>query len=336
MKDEDLKNSVLENDELEISFDADPGATVELQDEDEGKTNEFAKTNETLPDTDSDDPRENPVIGNEKRRLERKRYEQNKKKKYNDAVNKVNQLQIEHDFKDQQIQKLSQDVELLKGLATQYQNGNLDKQIQETEAAINYWKKEYAGAVSVGDGDKAAATNESFNNAILQMHQLKNARQQMSVQQPNSQQASPYSVNNTKMKRHYAEFMSEHDWINDDKFKSEAQIVTAIDNQIAAEGYDPNTPAYWNALRNKVKNALPEMFDYEQAQPVQKKNVVGGSSTMSSSSGSPGTRKLHFTPFQWETLKREGFVSDDNKVLNRAKVEARHTAYNKDKKGIQQ
>ena len=47
--------------------------------------------------------------------------------------------------------------------------------------------------------------------------------------------------------------MDRHPWFKAEGGSEESEIVKAIDDHLAAEGYNPNTPLYWRTLEERVR-----------------------------------------------------------------------------------
>lgn len=58
-------------------------------------------------------------------------------------------------------------------------------------------------------------------------------------------------------------FQKEHPWYQpaDPKPSAETLVVAALDARIFQEGFDPLTDDYWDELKDRVRKALPTMFD---------------------------------------------------------------------------
>jgi hypothetical protein len=71
---------------------------------------------------------------------------------------------------------------------------------------------------------------------------------------PVAKKPDPRVVRNAKA------WAEQHDWFDFSGTDEDSGIVRALDESLAAEGYDPTTEEYWEELTARVKRRLPERF----------------------------------------------------------------------------
>jgi hypothetical protein len=196
----------------------------------------------------------------------------------------------------------------------------LDENIKRTANQYNYQKEQLRIAHEQHDGAAAAEATEKMIAARDTFQQLSNVKktvEQSSNQQPN-QNLDPRLVHNAQ------KFMEEHSWYKPGTPDRDTRILKAVDDELAAEGWNPTTSEYWDELRARVKKFLPHRVaggkvpatdqTSGQQQPAQRRNTVaaGGESSTPASSN---TFKL--SKERVDALKEAG-LWDDPKARNEA------------------
>jgi hypothetical protein len=80
------------------------------------------------------------------------------------------------------------------------------------------------------------------------------------------------------------QFQKNNAWYDPNGSDEDSQIVKAIDNVVAREGYRPETKAYWEELDRRLRERLPHRFKESPRPPT------GGVASTSSDGGSPNSR----------------------------------------------
>lgn len=127
---------------------------------------------------------------------------------------------------------------------------------QESANAYGYWKNQIKegtetqnGAVVAEATEKMLQAQARFNQAV-QYEQALVARQQ----QQTTPQLDPRLVN------HASNWIKRNPWYDPKGTDPDSRRTRAIDTALAAEGYDSNSPEYWEELTVRVKNQLPHRF----------------------------------------------------------------------------
>lgn len=201
----------------------------------------------------------------------------------------------------------------------------VDSNIRRTESAYEQAKATYIEATEQHDGAAAAEALETMNLARERYQQLTTAKKAYE-----QQQKQPTSAVDPVLANHAQKFMSDHAWYKHGGNDMDSRIVKAIDDSLAEEGkYAPNTPAYWEELRARIKKVLPHRVAggkvsttaADDAKPVnkpagaarQQKTVVGGGGGESSGAGGKGT--FHLSSERVKAIKDAG-MWDDTKARN--------------------
>jgi hypothetical protein len=183
-------------------------------------------------------------------------------------------------------------------------------------------------AIKEGDGDAYVKAKRISDSAYARYHQLestaktrpavagagggvasRSAREDVADAAPavNTDQNSAASVLTTRGKQMAISWATKHSgWYDADGRNRESKIVMTIDEDLFAEGYDPNTKEYWDELDDRVKEILPHR--YKAGSAPRAKQTVGGGGAEGASSASSVDKTL--PPEFVRTLKAAGYWED--------------------------
>lgn len=136
---------------------------------------------------------------------------------------------------------------------------------------------------------------------------------------------------------------AKHSWLNSETNPEEAEIVRAIDRNLAREGWDPTGDDYWTELTSRVKRRLPNRFSKKSANGGGRRETVDGEDTgvkppaggprMAQSSQSSGGHRplkpgeVYISPQRKEAMKEAGAWDDPAK---RKRMLASYAKYDKE------
>lgn len=235
------------------------------------------KVDAELADANTDSERE---AIRERRRQERKDRRERGREKVSSLERMVQGLA-------QKNQEMAQQLAVLQDSNSGAQLAQVDAAITEANNAAEHFKNIIADATTKGDGRTVAEATEYMINARNRAQQLVQVKQN-AVRVTN--QPKPL---NPAMAKHATDFMSEHKWFNVQSADPDSKVMSAIDNSLTAEGWDPTSEAYWSELRARGSKYLPHRFTngtkpqaYNGANTRGTKSPVAGSGSNSSSGGS--------------------------------------------------
>lgn len=119
------------------------------------------------------------------------------------------------------------------------------------------------------DYQKAQSIRDELNGELVRLNYAKQAAtQQQQQQQQQSQQQVQQPQVNSEVVFYARKWAKDHPWYNPNGNDEETQIIRAVDDAVASEGYDPTTDEYWQELTKRVKRRLPERFSANGANRV--------------------------------------------------------------------
>ena len=276
-----------------------------------------------IVEDDADDEvvsRQSSEDGNDPERAairERRRKEKAERKDRRDKAITRDKLELEF------LRKRNDDLE--KRLSTQemraYQSDlqNIDAHYQQAQREVQMAENVIAKASSLGNGEDVVQAMRYRDEAILKAQQLAQYKQQAVYQQP----AQPPAVDDLTL-IHAKEFMEDHPWYDMHGRDEASAVVLAIDNNLAKEGFSPQSEEYWDELRDRVARRLPDKLGKAERKPR------GGPAVGSGREHAPtSTRKeVYISPERKQALIDAGVWDDP--VL-RMKYVKRYAAYDRDR-----
>jgi len=115
-----------------------------------------------------------------------------------------------------------------------------------------------------------------------------------------------------RLKNHAESWMQKNTWYDPSGNDEDSAVVLSIDNRLAAQGWDPTTPQYWEELESRVKKYLPHKVTSGYNKPANVGNrpkvPVAGSSRESSTSTTNTSYRL--SPERVQAMKDAGIWDD--------------------------
>jgi hypothetical protein len=255
-----------EDDDFEI-VEQKPDDEEDEDDEDEGseKSEDDGEAEEAAEKDESDDEEE---ARREALRERRRREKRERRAAQKEAIerNKREVADLKRQLREMQ--------EALAGV----NQVNLRREAQDIDARMSIEARRFAEAEAAirdatarNDGDlltRALRQRDDARAKHAELAQVKNRISQ--APPPQAQQSQQLSKRAADMAK---SFMDEHPWFDPSGKDEDSVIVTALDNKIVSEGYQPDDEEYWDELRRRVKARLPHKF---RAEPKRKAPPTSG------------------------------------------------------------
>lgn len=264
-----------------------------------------------------------PVAGESAEQLElrnRRRLEKMERKQRREAA--IRRDKTELDFLRQRNEDLERRFSVLETRSQQADLAGLDATLRQANTEYQMAEQVIAKAVAAGNGEDVAQALRYRDQAAARIHQLNAAKQ--NAARASAQPAAP--VVDKVVLDNAREFMTKHDWYDPQGRDEDSAIVLAIDQRLAAEGYNPASADYWSELDKRVARRLPERASGKADEPTRSARGgpnLGGASRESAPSG---RREVYISPERKQALVEAGVWDDP--VL-RAKYVRRYAEYDK-------
>lgn len=289
-------------------------------------------------DDDSPDEEDAPKVVSEEEDAEgddaerekiraRRREERKLRKQRRDEA--VNRDRTELDFLRNRNDDLERRLTGVEHSSKQTALSNLKTSFEAARADVAAAEQIIAKAVEAGEGEDVAKAMRYRDEAMMKVNRLGHVIKTQSNAKQAPQQKAPV-VPNVKpiVQEHAKDFMDEHSWYNPAKKDEASSIVLAIDNSLAAEGFNPESEEYWDELRDRIRLRLPEKFENEKKAPPAKREQRGGPRVGSGKEHAPRSsrRAVYINPERKAALIEAGVWDDP---ILRQKYIKRYAEYDK-------
>lgn len=212
----------------------------------------------------------------------------------------------------EQNEQLMRRMQALEGNHLVQNENALDARLNEALNEARTAEQIIAKAVEAGNGDDVATAMRLRDEAKQRAAQLEAAKLQ--IQNAKRQAAQPQI--DPRVQNYAKEWLEANPWYDPSGRDEDSAITKAIDNALAAEGWNPSSEEYWHELTRRVSTRLgsdePAPAKREAA-PKRKAPPIGGGREHAPAS----TRKeVYVTPERKQAMIDAG-VWDDPAARNR-------------------
>lgn len=256
------------------------------EDEDEGKKKKKKDKDESEDSHDDDDHHDDdngesdPSIDDDEReRIREARREERKLKKElarqreNSAKNKIKALERHNE-------ELARRLAAVESTASSYQFAQIDKAIEDEATRVEYAKMKMMQAAQQGDAASQVEYLEQLTEAKQRLNQAQHYKQQQLESAKSPKQNVPNPVTN-EVQKMAGKWLKKNSWYDPQARDTDSRIAKVIDQELAADGWDPADPEYWEELDSRLSSRLPHRYT-SQGGAKKRANPTAGSRTVSS------------------------------------------------------
>lgn len=289
-----------------VSEENDGSATVDLPEDlqkmveaSEDPESEGASNQNTSAEEDLDAPGDDEELRQAKR---------NRRRAKKELIRKTNQE------KDARLAQLQRENEQFKQRLSQLERNTkaeqitrLDKGIEDAQVRLEYAKMKLSEATQNQDGQAMVEAQTLWQEAQEEVRRLNGFKAQMNqeLERPQNQ-----NVPDPGVQRLAAQWMRKNNWYNPQATDSDSRIAKKTDELMAAEGWDPADPDYWDELDSRLQKALPHRYNdsHGDNSVVRRPRNVVGSSGREASAAYGGSNRSQFvlSPERVRAMKEAG------------------------------
>ncbi len=312
-----VSEEVLVNDDGEI-IENPPAAAEEDQDDAQASNEPVEESSEAEASADDDHPddsAEELEAKRERRRLERQHKKQRVKER-------EDTLRSELAARDAAIAEMRSKLDAIERRNTSGEISQIRNAKEQASMSYVRFKEQARLAVEAADGAAHVDAIEKMRQAERKFEELDR------IEKAYTTQANRPAPLDPVLKTHAEGWMSKNQWYDPQGKDEDSAIMLTIDQRMAAEGWNPKTPEYWNELTKRAQKFLPHRFKQSAPQRQQPRSVVAGSARESVPGGTqPGYR---LSAERVQALKDAGMWNDPKK---RAEMIKQFREYDKQSKG---
>lgn len=252
-------NSITENDEEELIPVEEP---IEADTDEADDSDDDSDEDERLADSE-DDSEDDITSGSKSNRDRRKKRRDMQRRAKEAAERKIQLLERQNAEMLQRLANIEGHTQNANAQTLQQRIAAKQREIQQAEMII-------AKATEAGNGEDVVAAMRIRDQAKDEAYQLNAAAQQFEAQrkQAAQPQVDPNVVSFAK------QWMDANPWYDPTGRDRDSAVTKAIDNELAAEGYDPSSRDYWEELTARVADAIGD-GDAVAAKPKRKAPPTG-------------------------------------------------------------
>ena len=195
----------------------------------------------------------------------------------------------------------------------------VDNELRKTADAYMYFREQHALAVTKADGAAAVEAQEKMYQAQRRGEELTRIKQAAAQRPQQPQPLDPI------LKMQAENWLERNKWYDPAGTDMDSKITLTIDQALAAEGWNPKTPQYWDELDARLKKHLPHRYKsgYNGGNSTQRSPVAGSGR---SEAGGKGAGEYRLSADRVQAIKDAGAWEDP---VARAKMVKRYMEYDK-------
>ena len=291
--------------------------TVEASDDSEDENTDHQEDDEDN-DGESEDDREKI---REARREERKLKKELAKQREASAKHKITALERRNE-------ELARRLAAVENTAASYQFAQLDKQVEDEATRVEYAKMKMLQAAQAGDAASQMEYLEQLTEAKQRLKEVQHYKKQQLEAAKTPRQNVPNPIT-TEVQRNATTWLKKNSWYDPQARDTDSRIAKVVDQELAADGWDPADPEYWDELDNRLQSRLPHRYT---AKSGTNRRVAAGPTASSrvanTSANKPGTITLSRERVQ--AIKDAGAWDD---IEKRNKMIRAYASYDRHNKG---
>jgi len=260
---------------------------------------------------DSEDESDDEIVSRSRAKRTKQRERQRRAKEHADR--ELAELRAQNDT-------LLRRVSAIEGNTLASNVNAIDQRIAQAQADVKQAESIIARAVEAGNGDDVATAMRLRDEAQYEAQQLWQQKQQ--VEQVRQQHANPGP--DPRVVNYAKEWMNANPWYDPSGRDEDSAITKVIDNQLAAEGYNPKDADYWHELTRRVASRIGDDEAETRSSPSKRRAPPTG--TTREHAPVSTKREIYVTPERKQAMIDAGIWDD---VPRRNQMLKAYQAYDK-------
>ena len=291
---------------------------TEDSDQDEDEPVEAAEGGEV--DSDPEETDEDREKIREARREERRLKKELNKQRETTARNKITALERRN-------AELAERLAKVENTTASYQFAQIDKAIEDEATRVEYAKMKMLQAAQENDASAQVEYLEQLTDAKQRLQQVQYYKKQQLEQAKAPKQNVPTPIAE-EVQRNATQWLKKNSWYDPQARDTDSRIAKVIDQELAADGWDPSDSEYWEELDNRLSARLPHRYTSKGGQQTRRAGPTASSRVANTTSTKPGTITLSRERVQ--AIKDAGSWDD---VEKRNKMIRAYASYDRANKG---
>ena len=239
----------------------------------------------------------------EARREERKLKKELAKQREVTAKHKISALEKRNE-------DLARRLAAVENSAASFKFAQVDKAIEDEATRVEYAKMKLVQAAQANDANAQVEYLEQLQDAKNKLAQIQAYKKQQLDEAKQPKQNVPNEIS-SEVQKNATAWLQSNKWYDPNARDTDSRIAKVIDQDLAAEGWDPADPEYWDELNNRLSARLPHRYAAKSNTPIKR-----GGPTASSRSANPSGRTgttITLSPQRVQAIKDAGAWDDPAK-----------------------
>jgi hypothetical protein len=220
----------------------------------------------------------------EARREERKLKKELAKQREASAKHKISALERRNE-------ELAKRLAAVESSAASFQFAQVDKAIEDEATRVEYAKMKLLQASQQGDAEGQVEYLEALQESKARLNQIQAYKKQQLEQANRPKQNVPNPVS-TEVQKNATDWLKSNKWYDPQARDTDSRIAKVVDQDLAAEGWDPADPEYWEELDNRLSARLPHRYAAKTGSTTRRAGPTASSRTANPGGKSAGTFTL--------------------------------------------
>jgi len=299
--------------------DEDEGKKVEASDEDHADDEDGQDEDQGSDDQDDDTEAEREAI-REARREERKLKKELAKQREASAKHKISALEKRNE-------DLARRLAAVENTAASYQFAQIDKAVEDEATRVEYAKMKMLQAAQNNDVNAQMEYLEQLTEAKQRLQQVQHYKKQQLEAAKSPKQNVPNEMSN-EVQQNATRWLKKNSWYDPQARDTDSRIAKVVDQELAADGWDPSDSEYWEELDNRLQARLPHRYTAKGTSNRRSAPGPTASSRVANATSSkPGTITLSRDRVQ--AIKDAGAWDDTDKRNKMIRAYAQYDRANK-------
>jgi hypothetical protein len=309
--------SVLAKVEHEEHFEDDEEKEVQKASDEEDEQQDEESGSDDSDSEDTEDEREKI---REARREERRLKKELSKQREASARHKISALEKRNE-------ELARRLAAVENTASSFKFAQIDKSVEDEATRVEYAKMKMLQAAQSNDVEAQMEYLEQLTEAKDRLKQAQYHKKQQLEQAKAPKQNVPNPIS-TEVQQQATRWLKRNTWYDPDARDTDSRIAKVVDQELAADGWDPSDSEYWEELDNRLQSRLPHRYTARGNSNHKRAAGPTASSRVAESGSKPGTITLSRDRVQ--AIKDAG--AWDN-VERRNKMIRAYASYDRQNKG---
>ena len=297
-----------------------------FKDEEKGEESEEKEESDSEEAEDSAEEEEEQETDEDREKIREARREERRLKK---ELAKQREVSAKHKISalERKNEELARRLAAVENAATSYQFAQVDKAIEDEATRVEYAKMKLLQASQNNDAAAQVEYLEQLQEAKQRLAQIQTYKKQQLelVKQPKQNVPTPASET---VRENATAWLSKNKWYDPQARDTDSRIAKVIDQELAADGWDPADPEYWDELDNRLSARLPHRYAARNGTSAKRSGPTASSRVASTTARSANTITLSRERVQ--AIKDAG--AWDDPARRNAMIKA-YAAYDKQNRG---